>query len=115
LTFSPYSGTYDFIVIGAGSAGSIFVSRLARYHPESKILLREAGHSIPFRDKTVWDPARWSLVRQGSQYEWGYMSVKQSQLHGRTIPMSRAKGLGGCGLHNAMVYVRGGKSGYHTD
>jgi choline dehydrogenase len=54
----------------------------------------------------------WALVREGSQYEWGYVSVKQNQLHGREIPMSRARGLGGCGLHNAMVYVRGGKSGY---
>ncbi|XXX74783.1 GMC oxidoreductase [Sorangium sp. So ce134] len=104
--------TYDYIVIGAGSAGCIVAARLARHEPSCSILLLDAGQDVPATETTVWDPTQWVLVQQLQGREWGYRSVPQPHLEGRSIPMSRAKALGGCSVHNAMVYVRGGAWGF---
>lgn len=104
--------SYDFIIIGAGSAGCIVASNLAASFPDKTILLVEAGPPIQPTDQTVWDPTQWVLVSQDASLEWGYRSTPQAGLANRVIPMGRAKGLGGCSIHNAMVYVRGGKKGF---
>lgn len=102
----------DYAVVGAGSAGSIVAANLARRYPERRIVLIEAGPRVPESDSVVWDPTQWLCVGQQQALEWGYQSTPQPQLHDRVIPMGRAKGLGGCALHNAMVYVRGGRPGF---
>lgn len=108
----PKQTTYDYIIIGAGPAGCIVANRLAQADPTLSILLLESGTNVPASDNTVWDPTQWALVQQQAQYEWGYQSVPQVNLNNRIIPMGRAKALGGCSVHNGMVYVRGGKFGY---
>ena len=106
--------TYDFIVIGGGSAGSIVASNLAKNFPEKSVLMVEAGPGISVNDPVVWDPTQWVLVSDNLNLEWGYKSVPQPGLNNRVIPMGRAKGLGGCSIHNAMVYVRGGYKGFNN-
>ncbi len=105
-------GTYDYIIVGAGPAGSIVAARLAQAQPGLSILLMDAGGDVPSDDPVVWDPTKWVLVQQNANYEWGYQSVPQVNLDNRVIPMGRARALGGCSVHNAMVYVRGGQWGY---
>jgi choline dehydrogenase len=102
---------YDYIVIGAGSAGSIVASKLAAYDSGMSILLIEAGGTP---DNTqMWTPSDWFEVLQTHQeIGWGYKSVAQPNLNNRVIQVAQAKVLGGCALHNAMVYVRGSSSDF---
>src|SRR5690242_4235235 len=105
-------GVFDYIILGGGSAGCILASKLAERLPNDRILLLEAGGIIPSDNQTVWDPTQWVLVSQDANLEWGYRTVPQPELDHRVIQMGRAKALGGCGVHNAMVYVRGGRYGF---
>lgn len=109
---TPASDPFDYAVLGAGSAGSILAARLAAERPDQRILLVEAGGPISSEDRTVWDPTQWVLVSRDPELEWGYRSVPQPGLGDRVIQMGRARGLGGCSVHNGMVYVRGGRHGF---
>ncbi|MDI3286998.1 GMC family oxidoreductase N-terminal domain-containing protein [Polyangium sp. 15x6] len=109
---SPFEGVFDYIILGAGSAGCILAAMLAERLPDDRILLLEAGDDIPPHHETVWDPTKWVLVSRDRTLEWGYRSVAQRGLDGREIKLGRAKALGGCSVHNAMVYVRGGAYGF---
>ncbi|MEH2270929.1 MAG: GMC family oxidoreductase [Nostoc sp.] len=102
---------YDYVVIGAGSAGSIVASKLAAYDSGMSILLIEAGASP---DNTqMWTPSDWfEVLQKCPEIEWGYQSVPQPNLNNRVINLAQAKVLGGCALHNAMVYVRGSISDF---
>ncbi|MHC5723565.1 MAG: GMC family oxidoreductase [Nostoc sp.] len=102
---------YDYVVIGAGSAGSIVASKLAAYDSGMSILLIEAGASP---DNTqMWTPSDWfEVLQKCPEIEWGYQSVPQPNLNNRVINLAQAKVLGGCALHNGMVYVRGSISDF---
>ncbi|CAG8727531.1 11202_t:CDS:2 [Gigaspora margarita] len=102
----------DYVVIDGGSAGAIVAKNLATDFPDRTIVLVEAGSIAPPDNHTIWDPTQWVLVSKLDEFEWGYESVPQKGLNSRTILAKRAKGLGGCALHNAMVYVRGGCKGF---
>nr|WP_322721695.1 GMC family oxidoreductase [Nostoc sp. ChiQUE02]MDZ8234802.1 GMC family oxidoreductase [Nostoc sp. ChiQUE02] len=102
---------YDYIVIGAGSAGSIVASKLAASDEGVSILLLEAG-GTPDNEK-MWTPSDWfEVLHKCPEIDWGYQSVPQPNLNNRVIKLAQAKVLGGCGLHNAMVYVRGSRSDF---
>jgi choline dehydrogenase len=106
--------SFDYIIIGAGSAGCIVAANLAAAFPSATIALIEAGPPISPDNETVSDPTQWVLVSGIESLAWGYQSTPQAGLRDRVIPMGRAKGLGGCAIHNAMVYVRGGSLGYDS-
>jgi choline dehydrogenase len=103
-------GDYDYVVIGAGAAGSIVAARAAS--ASHNVLLLEMGLGIDPAEKDVWDPTRWYEVLANTAYEIGYHSTSQPNLDGRAINLLQSRGLGGCQLHNAMVYVRGGRATY---
>jgi len=104
---------YDYIVIGAGSAGSIVASKLAAYDSRISILLIEAGETP--NNLQMWTPSDWFEVLQNyPEIEWGYQSVPQPNLNKRCIKLAQAKVLGGCALHNGMVYVRGSISDFNA-
>ena len=99
-------GSYDFIVCGAGSSGSVVARRLAE-NPSVEVLLIEAGGSdeVP----TVMDPAAWP-ANLGSATDWGFVAEPNPDLNGRAIPMSMGKVLGGGSSINVMVWARGHRS-----
>ncbi|MFF9488165.1 GMC family oxidoreductase [Streptomyces sp. NPDC014676] len=95
--------TYDFVVVGGGSAGSVLASRLSE-HPDATVLLIEAGPAHGSERTTV--PAAWrSLV--GTDADWGHSTVPQTGLNGRTIAYPRGRLLGGSSGINAMMHLRG--------
>jgi len=104
---------YDYIVIGAGSAGAIVASRLAE-DPQITVLLLEAGGSD--RSTLVRKPGMISLVHQVKQLkkklDWGFTTVPQPHLNDRRIPYTRGKVLGGSSSVNGMLYVRGNAANY---
>jgi choline dehydrogenase len=107
---------FDYIIVGAGSAGCIIAATLAEQLPDATILLLEAGGAVAQTEAMVWDPSLYllSLVVGLPELEWGYMSEPQPGLDGRSLGLIRGKGLGGCSIRNGMVYVRGGETGFNS-
>ena len=102
--------SYDYIVVGAGSAGAVVAARLAE-SADNKVLLIEAGGS--HRHMNVQVPAAFSRQFK-TNLDWGYFSEPERYLGGRRIFMPRAKMLGGCSSMNAMIYIRGNRADYDT-
>jgi choline dehydrogenase-like flavoprotein len=107
------SDTYDYIVVGSGSAGGIIASRLAE-DPAVRVLLLEAGGSD--RTAFVRKPGMISLVQQVKQlkkkYDWGFTTVPQAHMNGRRLPYTRGKVIGGSSSVNGMLYLRGHRQNY---
>ena len=95
---------FDFIVIGAGSAGCVLANRLSA-DPASTVLLLEFGGSdiSPF----IQMPSALSYPMNSPRYDWGFVSEPEPHLGNRTLHVPRGKVLGGSSSINGMVYVRG--------
>lgn len=99
---------YDYIVVGAGSAGCVVAARLSA-HPEINVLLLEAGGSDDHRD--VHNPTKWPKLLQGD-LDWGYRTTPLRHCHHRVDHVPRGKMLGGCHSHNASAWVRGHRTDF---
>ncbi|WGY70419.1 GMC family oxidoreductase N-terminal domain-containing protein [Burkholderia cepacia] len=101
--------SYDYIIVGAGSAGCILANRLSESGRHS-VLLLEAGE----RDASFWFkvPVGFTKTYYNRRYNWMYYSEPEAQLADRKLYCPRGKVVGGSGSINAMVYVRGQRSDY---
>lgn len=97
---------WDYIIIGAGSAGCVLANRLTE-DGNIRVLLLEAGGSD--RNILIQMPTALSYPMASKKYNWDYMSDPEPALDDRQITCPRGKGLGGTSSINGMVYVRGHK------
>ncbi|KAF8604058.1 GMC oxidoreductase [Ceratobasidium sp. AG-I] len=106
---SSEDDTYDFIIIGGGTAGSVLASRLSE-RSDFKVLLLEAGASGVSLDISVVPAAYGQIMR--SKHDWFLHTTPQSGCDNREIFWTRAKLLGGCSSSNAMMFHYGASTDY---
>jgi choline dehydrogenase-like flavoprotein len=100
---------YDYIIVGAGSAGCVLAHRLTE-NASATVLLLEAGG--PDRALTLHMPAAFSTMFK-SRCDWAYDTAPQPSLNQRRLYWPRGKVLGGSSAMNAMIYTRGNPSDYN--
>src|SRR4051795_1434048 len=97
---------YDYVIVGAGSAGCLLANRLSR-DPQTRVLLLEAGG----KDDYFWIriPVGYLYTIANPLTDWCYKTEPDEHLAGRSIHYARGRVLGGCSSINAMIYMRGQK------
>lgn len=96
--------TFDFIVIGAGTAGCALASRLSEDSRRTVCLLEAGGTG---KSAYVDVPAAIVMAQRSAELNWNFETQPQPHLNNRSIPVPRGRGLGGSALINGMVYFRG--------
>jgi choline dehydrogenase len=99
---------YDYVIVGAGSAGCVLAARLSE-DPETSVLLLEAGP--PDTNQNIHIPLGYLQLAR-TEVDWDYASAPEPGCGGRRVSLPRGKVLGGSSSVNAMVYIRGNRRDY---
>jgi choline dehydrogenase len=99
---------YDYVIVGAGSAGCVLAARLSE-DPDTSVLLLEAGP--PDTNENIHVPLGYLQLAR-TEIDWDYYSVPEANCNGRRLPLPRGRVLGGSSSVNAMVYIRGNRADY---
>ena len=102
-------GIWDYIIVGAGSAGCVLANRLSA-DPANKVLLLEAGKSDNYH--WIHIPVGYLYCMGNSRTDWGFETVNEPGLNGRKLAYPRGKIIGGCSSINGMIYMRGQSGDY---
>src|SRR5690242_18619983 len=102
-------GTWDYVIVGGGTAGCVLANRLSQ-DPDVSVLLLEAGG----KDNWIWIhiPVGYLYCIGNPRTDWCYHTQVESGLGGRSILYARGRVLGGCSSINAMIYMRGQSRDY---
>jgi choline dehydrogenase-like flavoprotein len=105
----PIEGDYDYIIVGAGSAGCLLANRLSA-QSDKRVLLLEAGG----RDNWIWFhiPVGYLFAIGNPRSDWCFKTEPEQGLNGRSLNYPRGKAIGGSSAINAMVYMRGQTADY---
>lgn len=103
------SEQWDYIIVGAGSAGCVLANRLSA-DPANRVLLLEAGGEAEGQLFSM--PVRWFEAMRSAEHGWGYQSEPEPYADNRRIPAPRGKVIGGCSSINGMMYSRGHRVDY---
>ena len=105
------ANTYDYIIIGAGSAGCMLAKRLTE-NPQKRVLLIEAGKN----DNYIWIhiPVGYLYCIDNPRADWRFKTVAETGLNGRSLLYPRGRVLGGCSSINGMIYMRGQAGDYES-
>jgi choline dehydrogenase len=107
----PSEAEFDYVIVGAGSAGCVIANRLSQ-DPAVEVCLLEAGpkdNSIGIRM-----PAALTMPIESDRYNWKFESEPERELRGRRIAQARGRGLGGSSSINGMVFARGSPRDYDS-
>ena len=104
-------GSFDYVIVGAGSAGCVLANRLSA-DPRKRVLLLEAGG----KDDYIWVkiPVGYLYCMGNPRTDWGFATEAEPGLGGRSVAYPRGKVLGGCSSINGMIYMRGQARDYDT-
>ncbi|MBR2819576.1 MAG: GMC family oxidoreductase N-terminal domain-containing protein [Reyranella sp.] len=108
-TATRLEGDFDYIVVGAGSAGCVMANRLSA-HPQTRVLLLEAGG----KDNWIWFhiPVGYLFAMGNPRADWMFQTEKEPGLNGRSLNYPRGKVIGGCSAINGMISMRGQAEDY---
>ena len=101
--------TFDYVIVGAGSAGCTLAYRLGE-DPQTRVLVLEAGDWT--RDPWISIPLGWGRILQHRLHDWMYFAEPEASVDGRRVECARGKVVGGSSSINAMAYVRGHRADY---
>jgi choline dehydrogenase len=106
---TPIEGEYDYIIVGAGSAGCVLANRLTA-DPKNRVLLLEAGG----KDDWIWFhiPVGYLFAIGNPRSDWMFKTEPEPGLNGRALNYPRGKVIGGSSAINAMIYMRGQAADY---
>ncbi len=111
MTRPSSAGSYDFVIVGGGSAGSVLADRLSA-DGQSTVLVLEAGRSDYPWDLFIQMPAALTFPSGNRFYDWRYESEPEPHMNGRKISHARGKVLGGSSSINGMIFQRGNPMDY---
>ena len=100
----PDSQSFDFVIVGAGSAGCVLANRLTA-SGQYRVLMLEAGP--PNRNPWLHIPLGYGRLFTNTRYNWCFTTEPQPECHGRNVIAPRGKGLGGSSSINGLIYIRG--------